>query len=192
MVTYYTYQQLENKLKSNLNRVRFMDQIPDDLFTLKPEPTKWSVAEICKHISKFNSLYIAQIEKSLQNDRLPKTDSDRFYARFIYRQFIRFLEPPYKVKMGTIAPLYPAVNDIQKDEILNSLLDTQDQLISLINLANSKSLDLNAIKGRNPVANWLSMSISDFLLVQDAHQRRHVWQSEQTLKKLSGSSYEPG
>lgn len=169
-----------------------MHQIPDDLFSLKPAPEKWSVAEICKHITEFNSLYISQMENALKAKAPKQTEGEKFKAGLFYRLFIRFLEPPYKIKISTIAPMYPSSKEIQKSEILNSLLETQNRLLQIVEEAEERLIDLNKAKGKNPVVNWIPMSISDLLLVLDAHQRRHVWQSEQTLKKLSGNSYKPG
>ena len=192
MIKYYTYQSQIDLFKSGRERINYMQEIPEDLFILKPDPQKWSAAEISKHVARFNSLYIHQIKTAIQNNgHIKGTPQNRFYAGLPFRLAIKFLEPPYKLKISTVAPMYPRIGDMNQKTILKDLLQTQDTLISMTSDLQDKGVNLNQVKGKNPLVGWLSMSISDFLLIINAHQNRHVWQMEQTLYRLSGNSYKP-
>lgn len=46
-----------------------------------------------------------------------------------------------------------------------------------------KKLDLNKIKVRNKVF-FIKMSLIEYILMFEAHQSRHLWQAEQTLRKI--------
>lgn len=192
MIKYYTYQSLIDLFEAGKERIHYMQEIPEDLFILKPDPQKWSAAEISKHVSRFNSLYIDQMNVALQKNELKNgTLQNRFYAGFPFRLAIKFLEPPYKLKISTVAPMYPNIDGLNQQTIIKDLIKTQDALINMTMDLQNKQANLNQIKGNNPLVGWIPMSISDFLLIINAHQNRHVWQMEQTLIRLSGNPYKP-
>jgi hypothetical protein len=190
MTETYSYDQLSGLIKKDLERIDDFYEIPEDLISLKPEPDSWSACETIQHISKFNGLYLKQIDKAVESGGHMKANGEDFKPRFIYRQFIHFLEPPYKLKTKTIAPLYPNnTNEINPEKPINELKDLNLEINNRIERFRDEQLDLNQIKGSNPILQWVSMSLSEFILVLEAHQRRHFWQIEQTLLKLSGNKY---
>jgi len=190
MADTYSYNQIADLIKKDLQRIEDFYNIPEDLISLKPEPNSWSACETIQHITKFNDLYMGQMDKALESENLVKANGENFKPRFIYRQFIRFLEPPYKVKMKTIAPMYPNdVNNINAEKPINDLKESNIEIQNRISMCREKQLDLSRIKGKNPALQWISMSLAEFILVLEAHQRRHFWQIEQTLLKLSGNKY---
>lgn len=190
MAETYSYDQLADLIKKDLERIDNFYDIPVDLISMKPEPGSWNVCEIIQHVSKFNGLYLQQMDKALESGNSIKANGQNFKPRFIYRQFIRFLEPPYKLKTKTIAPLYPNnTGEINPEKPINELKDINLEINKRIEMFQDQQLDLNKIKGKNPILQWVSMSLSEFILVLEAHQRRHFWQIEQTLLKLSGNKY---
>lgn len=190
MAETYTYNQMSDIIQKGLDRIDDFYEIPEDLISLKPEPDSWSACEIMEHISKFNGLYLAEIDKALGTDSAIKSNGEHFKPRFMFRQFIRFLEPPYKIKTKTIAPLYPNnTKGITPEKPINKLKESNLEVTQRIEAFREKQLDLNKVKGKNPLLQWVSMSLTEFILVLDAHQRRHFWQMEQTLLKLSGTKY---
>jgi len=86
--------------------------------------------------------------------------------------------------------MYPNnVEDVDPEKPINDLKKSNLEIQKRINLCKEEQLDLSRIKGKNPALQWVSMSLAEFLLVLEAHQRRHFWQIEQTLLKLSGNKY---
>lgn len=190
MANVYTYDQMSDLIKKDIDRIDDFYSIPKDLISLKPEPDSWSACEIIQHISKFNGLYMEQIDKAIQSGKNVKANGQQFKPRFIYRQFIRFLEPPYKIKTKTIAPMYPNdTSDVNPEKPINDLKESNLEINKRIESFREQQLDMNKIKGKNPVLQWVPMSLAEFILILEAHQRRHFWQLEQTLVKLSGNKY---
>lgn len=190
MANVYTYDQMSDLIKKDIDRIDDFYSIPKDLISLKPEPDSWSACEIIQHISKFNGLYMEQIDKAIQSGKNVKANGQQFKPRFIYRQFIRFLEPPYKIKTKTIAPMYPNdTSDVNPEKPINDLKESNLEINKRIESFRKQQLDMNKIKGKNPVLQWVPMSLAEFILILEAHQRRHFWQLEQTLVKLSGIKY---
>lgn len=190
MAEAYSYNKMLDLIKNDLQRIDDFYDIPEDLISLKPEPESWSACETIQHISIFNGLYLEQIDKAVESGNHAKANGETFKPRFIFRQFIRFLEPPYKIKTKTIAPLYPNnTGEINPEQPINDLKNTNLEINKRIEQFREEQLDMNRIKGKNPAVQWVSMSLSEFILVLEAHQRRHFWQIEQTLLKLSGNKY---
>ena len=190
MAKHYSYSDLLNLFNNDLHRIREFEEIPKDLISLKPDPSTWSAAETLTHIIKFNKMYMAQMKDAMEKNEPVKTEEAQFQPRFLFRQAIRFFEPPYKVKLKTIAPMYPSnKNEEDARKSIERLADINSDLIREIESFKNDQLDLDKIRGKNPLISWVSMSLSEFLLLLEAHQRRHFWQVEQTLLKLSGKKY---
>jgi hypothetical protein len=173
-------------------RIKAFHDIPDDLFTLKPDSKNWSAAEICSHITKFNTMYIDKIEIAADNHaQISRSTEPLFRPGYFYRMYAKSMEPPYTVKLKTLRPFYPSTHELEKQDTISLLINTQQTLLDHSQQFKNNKLDLDITRGKNPLLQFLTMSITDFLVLLDAHQRRHFWQLEQTLLKLSGKSYKP-
>ncbi|MEX0647058.1 MAG: DinB family protein [Balneolaceae bacterium] len=190
MRIFYSYEDLDHALQKAVQRINDFDEVPDDLFILKPAPNAWSADEVCRHLVRFNNLYIRQMDRAYESLESPGPASGgKFRTGYIQHLFIKFLEPPYKIRVKTLAPMYPVETDKTPYEVRNNLIATEKELQNRISEYHSSDLDLNRVKGRNPLLKFLPMSLIEFILYLEAHQRRHFWQIEQTLFKLSGIKF---
>ncbi len=184
-----TFEQLLDQFEAVKSRIEEFHNVPEDLFIQKPTADTWSAAEVCNHLVQFNTLYLTEIEKAAANPVVSNEEIISLRAGFLCRQFIKFLEPPYKVRFKTVEPMQPVYSERTAGEIISKLLHTENELTGWILYFQKQQIDLNRTKGKNPVIKWLPMSIADLLLVLDAHQRRHIWQIENTLSSLSGTKH---
>lgn len=185
----YTYDDLTKLFEQNIERMTQFRDIPHDLLILKPDSKSWSAGEIFQHLVKFNRIYLSSIREAVNQSDKKKGASGLFKPRFLVFLMIRFLRPPYKIKIGTIAPMYPVDSDTDNyRRSLEELIESNRILIEELHSFKSDQLDLNNIKGRNPVFKF-KMTVIEFLLLFEAHQQRHFWQTEKTLKTLSGTTY---
>lgn len=190
MGTIKSYDDISNEFRSAIDRIDELSVIPEDLFNLKPAPKSWSMDEIFKHICEFNKLYLIEIEKTLNSENIPTTDKNRFKPGLIARGAIRFMEPPYKIKVSTLSPMYPGKsNSHSKEQTISELKQSNQRLIDVLDNLKRKSADIDRAKGRHPLVKYIPMSITEMILILAAHQRRHLWQTKQTLLKLSGKEY---
>ena len=186
----YSYEDIISEYTKALQRIDELTQAPEDLFLLKPDSNTWSANEVFMHLRRFNNLYIRsidQIEKGSQNNTVTKA---QFKTSLPAGIIIRIMEPPYKLKIPTLAPMYPKASaETGMQSTTAELRETNQMAIELLDEAESNSVDLDKIKGKHPVFKFLPMSLTDLFLVMAAHQRRHLWQAEQTLYRLSGTRY---
>ena len=188
----YTYSDFIGIYERARKRIQAFYAIPDDLFILKPDRKSWSAAEICSHIAKFNRIYIESIQNAARLEPVFAADESRTYRPgFFYGLYASALEPPYRFKLKTLQPFYPAQVELEKEPVIDRLLESEQTVSELVKEFRGMKLDLSRSMHKNPIIKFLPMSVTDFLVLMDAHQRRHIWQLEQTLLRLSGNTYEP-
>lgn len=181
----YSYRDLVNLFNRLVTETEKYSSLSDQLIATKPDPSSWCVGEIFGHIVMFNEIYLDMIQSAVQASDLPTFKEDQFSPRFFISPIIRFVKPPYRLKIKTISPMSPV--DVDSDNYhqqFAQLLKTNRELLALIDEFEFKRLDLNKIKTRNSIF-FIKMSLIEYLLMLEAHQSRHLWQAEQTLLKIS-------
>ncbi|MDX1592322.1 MAG: DinB family protein, partial [Balneolaceae bacterium] len=140
----YTYSDFIDIYRSAGSRIRAFDIIPEDLFTLKPDSKSWSAAEICSHITTFNRLYLKSIDRALNGQPAFTNSQDpSFRPGFLYGLYASSLEPPYKVKLKTLRPLYPADEKMNKNSVIEELIETEESILNQIDGFSKQNLDLS-------------------------------------------------
>ncbi len=180
----YTYNDLKQMAGGAITVIEEYKKFPDDTMNLKLNPNTWSCTEVCEHLFQFNTIYMDAIEQILNNSKHNTKGEGPFKPGWLSKKMIRFMKPPYKIGVKTLSPLKPEVNDQPASETFDKLIHTQERLIEFVNTAEEHSVNLDKLKGFHPVFKVFRMSITEYLLLLDAHQRRHFWQIEQILKRL--------
>jgi len=80
--------------------------------------------------------------------------------------------------------MYPSKNDTTPANVVTVLIETELQLLKLLDHAEKGSWDLTKITGKNPLLTFVPMNLIEFLVILLAHQRRHFWQIKQLLDKF--------
>lgn len=158
--------------------------IPADIMNYKLNPETWSCTEVCQHLIKFNKLYMKEADQSLQKLDVAPAGNGPFSPRWVVRKMAGYFEPPYKIKINTLKPMYPSNPELSNTETITRLLETEEEMLGLINKAEQEKWNIDEIKSNHPIFKYLKMSITDVLILIDAHQRRHFWQIEQILKRI--------
>jgi len=186
----YSYTDIISEYTKALERIDELTQAPEDLFLLKPDSDTWSANESFRHLRRFNNLYIRSIDQIERESKDTRAANPQFRPSMPARVIIKIMEPPYKLKIPTLSPMYPKASvESGMQSTTMDLRETNRMVIELLDELKSNSADLDKIKGRHPVFRFLPMSLTDLFLVMAAHQRRHLWQAEQTLHRLSGKHY---
>lgn len=180
----YTYKLLRAEINNSISTMESYHNIPSDTFRLKLNHNTWNCAEICQHLVQFNRVYIKHMQEAVQKKSKSDTGKEPFQPRFVFRLFTSWLEPPYKMKIKTISPLYPGNSNTTPDNVVDILIKTNKQLLVLIDHAENGKWDLNSITGSNPLLKFIPMTLVEMLAFFLAHQRRHFWQIERLLDKF--------
>lgn len=158
-------------------------KLPEDTVNLKLNPETWSCTEVCQHLIRFNEIYLDKVESIVQNKQITE-EKKEFKPGWIANKMISFIKPPYKIGIKTISPMFPSKINSTPAETFGQLIETEKRCMEILQEADKNSLNLDKMKGFNPVFKFIRMSVTEFILMLDAHQRRHFWQIEQILKRL--------
>jgi len=180
----YTYKDLRAEINHAISTMESYHNIPADTFRLKLNHSTWNCAEICQHLVQFNRVYIKHMQEAVQKKKPADTGTGPFQPRSVFRQFVKWMEPPYKMKIKTISPMYPGRSDTTPENVVEVLITTNKQLLELIKHAENGKWNLRKITGSNPLLKFIPMTLIEMLAMLLAHQRRHFWQIDQLLDKF--------
>lgn len=182
----FTYPGLNRAFEQAIETIEGYREIEPAAFHLKLNEDTWSCMEVCQHLIQFNRMYLRQMEKAiLKTEEKPKCNST-FTLRWIYKKLVSWIEPPVKLKIKTLSPMYPAKSGTSAENVIDKLIETNKQVLDLLRIAEDENWDLNEIKGRNPVIKLAKMTLTEFIVYMEAHQRRHFQQIENVLGVISG------
>lgn len=179
----YTFDELKANISAAISVIDEYRGLPEEVLNQKLNPETWSCTEVCKHLIQFNRMYLDQIEKVLDKLESKPVGEEPFSVRWFMRKLGNFIEPPYKFGVKTISPMLPVRVDLSGPETLDELENTNKEILEILKTAREENWDIDKIKERNPVFKF-KMSLNEFIVYLDAHQRRHFWQIEQILKRL--------
>lgn len=172
---------IENNLVRDKEEfIKIFSHLDESIFLRKPDEKRWSAAECIEHLNNGCKMYIPEIKKALENSK--ETNQDFIKISWLQKKMINLLEPPYKFKMPTGGDFIPSKN-LSKEKVINDYLSYQDDYIDLLKKYYDK--DFNSVKFSSPAAKMLKFNCAFAILFNAAHQRRHIWQAEQTIKGFS-------
>lgn len=161
---------------------RLIDTTDGRLFTVRPDPARWSASECIAHLNISTELFLPVLGPVLDEARAKKLLSEKKPSMDLLGRILRwFLEPPIRQRVKTSAPFVPkAVR--AKSESLAEFVALQNRLIELARAA--RGLHLAKIRIVSPFDKRVKYNAYSAFRIIAAHQRRHLWQAEQTVAKL--------
>jgi len=144
--------------------------------------TGWSVAQCLDHLAQCNKIYVEALREAARQSS-PATCPRRGPIKpgWLGRWFISEMEPPPKRKIKAQKKVMP-ISEQNGAEVLKAFIAAHDEVRSLV--GESRDLDLNRIRFRNPFLRILPWTIGTGLLVIGAHDRRHLWQAQQAVQAI--------
>lgn len=140
----------------------------------------WSVGQCLQHLTQTNHVYINAIRKGLDKARASGRSYRPIAPGFFARTFLGVLEPPVRVRVKTTGKAQPP-SQVRRDEGLDEFLRSQDDVRRLI--AECATFDPNAARFPNPFLPGVNWTIGAGLRIIAAHDRRHLWQAEQVMRR---------
>lgn len=150
--------------------------------TKKPDSDTWSIVEILDHLNFVDGLYIDPISDKFRQKDYKPTGRVKFKHRFWVRLTCKFFEPPYKIKFKVPGDNEPE-SGLSIDEVKQEFVQKRKKLIELAE--QGRGLALDKITVTSPLSDMIKLSISESFSFLACHQRRHLWQAEQVLERIS-------
>lgn len=176
-------EEIRRELKDNsLKAQEVCRGLPEEDLRWRPQPGRWSVAELLVHLNLTNQSYAPVMEAALREARARAitAPAQPFELGFVGTQFSRSMESRrMKVRAPKmIRPLLqgPAV------EALPQFLRSQELVARTMDAA--EGVDLANVKFTSPFFRFLRLSVIAGFAVITAHQRRHLWQAEEITSQV--------
>ncbi len=173
------YEQLENIKEDALE---LSAPLSEAQFTWRPSPKRWSICECLVHLNLTDGLDLPALAEEIERARtVGLTASGPFRYGFLSRTFVRWTEPPPKIRVRAPKPYRP-LPDQPKEKVVVEFISIHDQLLKL--LVQSNGLDLARIKVPTPIPR-VKFSLGQRFALLATHDRRHLWQAWQVRKHPS-------
>src|SRR3954462_10978249 len=175
------------KIRAELDAVnaeaqRLAAGLSEEKLAQRPQPGRWSLAEIFVHLNLTAQIYLPEIDRAIEEGRAKGlTGGGPFKLDFMGKMFVNYLEPPYRMKTkapGTIKPLLQG----PASEALPQFLRSQQLAVRGLEAANG--LDLGRGKFVAPLASVLKTNLLWGFAVLTSHRRSHLWQGWRTRKEI--------
>ena len=143
----------------------------------RPAPNGgWSVLQCFAHLASVDHAFADTVEENLGRLEQGSSNTESIRPSMVWRLFLRVLAPPVRFRAKAPAPTQPAsVLDPQK--VLADFVGAHDRLRSLA--GRCQGLDINRKAFKHPFIP-AKISVGSLYLVAASHDRRHLWQAEQT------------
>ncbi|GAA0528970.1 DinB family protein [Chitinophaga japonensis] len=153
--------------------------LPAQVLQLPPAQDKWSAVQCLEHLNTYSRFYLPHLATAIQLGRarqLPPVPV--FKSSWLGNLFTRLMQPKPD---GSLPVRMPApknarpVPGLDAAPVLNEFMVSQQQLLQLLEMARSTSLQ--QLKVPTSLNDWLKFSLGDTFRFFIAHEERHVQQA---------------
>jgi hypothetical protein len=149
--------------------------------TTRLEPGSWSVTECLDHLARTTLWFLPALSRAVAS--APELTTNRpLRTGTITLLLIRNLEPPYRLRYKAMPQLAPQEGEFAAAR--SSFENSQAQLSEAVQSAAGLAID--KVKVPCPLCSHVTYNAYGAFRMLAAHQRRHLWQMEQTLAALDG------
>ncbi|MCX6599443.1 MAG: DinB family protein [Acidobacteria bacterium] len=160
---------------------RLAEQYPASAWSLRPG-SSWAATDCLAHLNLTAEAFWPALEQAWQTVQSMPAAGQPFRLRLIERLLLWFLEPPYRQTVKTPAAFEPSTQSLE--QVLPQFQDHSARLaafvLSLDGLAIDRPQLVSPFNARVQYSLWAGLKI------MAAHHRRHLWQAERALTRVTG------
>ena len=169
--------ELETYVQKHLSFAEELNSLPISTLQMKANQSSWSVLECMEHLNLYASFYNPEIKKRIDVSKF-KT-SPIFKSGFLGNKFSLDMLPKKGMKtMKTFKSKNPIHSDLNKEQVLNSFINHQQELLLL--LGSAKNIDLTMVKTSLTIP-LLKFRLGDTFRFVIYHNERHIVQAKNIL-----------
>jgi hypothetical protein len=140
-----------------------------------PAAGAWSAADNLMHLATASQLLVPRMTRTLGKlAEAGKRAAGPSRPDWLGRIYVRWLEPPVRLKVRAPKPFVPPMG-MACEDALSVFLAEQERVLALVE--QSAGLDLAARKVPSPVSRHIRYNVYSAFRIVVAHERRHLWQA---------------
>jgi len=148
----------------------------------KQNAKSWSIAECIDHLRATNAAYRINLESAIAGAKRKGGRPQKPYAPGRLAHWLHGQLDPERSKRRLPAPgVFRPTMDRSDPEVLHRFLEEQQEVLRL--LADAEEIDLNRSKLASPATPLLRLSVGEAFEAIVLHERRHLLQAQNLLKK---------
>ncbi len=149
----------------------------------RPALGGWSPSECVQHLELSARAMLPRMRAAIEQGRLDqRVGSGPYRAGLVPRLLMWMLEPPYRMKSKTGAAFTPATARTP-DEDIAALRAAHDEVRA--SLLQARGLALDRLSIASPFFERARYDLYAAFAIIAVHARRHVWQAEETVRRLA-------
>ena len=156
-------------------------------YNARPSEKAWSAAECVEHLSATAREMIPALDAGVARAR---ENGWLAHGPFEYGRFEKWFarqaggdELPPKRRFKTPKLYHPPHRTYDMDDSVLEFLALQDRYMETLQLASG--VDLARTKVASPAMSLLKLSLGQWLNSMEGHQRRHLWQAREAIRRVS-------
>lgn len=186
----YTTDRLIDELITTLRAQRLaveeLRKMPMELFHQRPEPKRWSVAEVLEHMNLSSGHYLKRVQRIYADRRKALRKRDTYTPGSLGERTVHAMRPDAQGRiswrMRTLWMFEPRTEQVVGHASLDRFVAMVDGFIDALQLAKVHGLEGPRITSTlGPI---LRFKLGDAIRFPVAHQERHMLQIERTLQQL--------
>ena len=156
--------------------------VPEDWWTRRTDPGRWSVAECVAHINLTSAAYEPLLREGIASGRRIDGPRPNRYRRDPIGWLVwRAAGPPVRFRVKTTTPFVPNGTNTPS-RLVDEFDRLQEEHVACVGEADG--LPLGRIKITSPFDARVKYNLFACLTILPRHQHRHVWQAEQAWQAL--------
>lgn len=172
--------ELRNQFEACSKRARQMFAAQDEVaLRQRPPQGGWCAAECVVHLTLTTGQYEAIFQDGFSR---AQRGSEPYKRDFKGRFLAWIMEPPYRTRVKT-RPAFEPVNVGGAQQVLADFLASQRVMFARLERADGLALSQTLVE--SPFKKGFFYNMYSLFHILAAHQRRHLWQAEQALKKIN-------
>lgn len=161
---------------------RLAATVPEPLWTRRPDPHRWSVAECVAHLNLTSAAYLPLLDSALAEARALREPAPRRYRRDPLGWLLwSVMAPPVRMRVRTTAPFVPEAT-ASPQELVREFDHLQEEQLRRVEQADG--LPLGKVRVPSPFDARVKYNLYACLGILPRHQHRHLWQAEQAGRSL--------
>jgi len=159
---------------------RHLNNLSPDAVNWQPEPGRWSIAKHLDHLITTWDRYQPPIQGAIEDGRSRGVQGQGpFRHGWFGNFFIRFLEPPPRMKVKAPGPFQPAPDPMAIDDLRSGFSTTTSEM--KLRLQEADGLDLARLRLTSPISSLVRFSLGQSFGVVLTHSRRHLWHADRIV-----------
>jgi DinB superfamily len=159
--------------------------VPEPVWTRRPDPTRWSAAECIAHLNLTSLAYLPLLDEGLARARDAGGPAPGRYHRDLAGWLLwKTMGPPARFRTRTTAAFVPSGKE-PPTQLVPEFERLQGELLTRVRQANG--LPIDRIKIPSPFNARLKYNLFAAMTILPPHEHRHLWQAERAWQALAKS-----